>query len=148
MRSLFRDGAFEAVSGNLILHHLDAGLAGREVARVLKEGGRAVFTENSARSGVLMFARRSLCGRFGIPKWSTPDEYPLRGRELALLSAPFALSRLEHPRFDWFFLLDAKLFGFRNLRASRILSFLDRATVRVAPFMRKLAYYQVVILDR
>jgi len=144
----FRDGAFDAVSGHLILHHLDAGLAGREVARVLRRDGRAVFTENSARSGMLMFARRFVCGRFGIPKWSTPGEYPLRRCDLRRLSAPFSRMRVEHPRFDWFFLLDAKLFGFRNLRASRILSFLDHPTTRIAPFMRKLAYYQVVILDR
>ncbi len=144
----FADGSFDLVTGHLILHHLDAAIAAREIARVLKPGGRAVFTENSARSGTLMFARRFLCGRFGIPRWSTPDEYPLRRSDLRRLRAPFAQMTTLHPRFDWFFLLNAKLFGFRNLRVSRVLDWLDRTIPAVLPFMRRLAYYQVIVLQR
>lgn len=144
----FRENTFDLVTGHLILHHLDAGIAAGEIARVLKPGGRAVFTENSAKSGTLMFARRFLCGRFGIPKWSTPDEYPLRRAELRRLGSAFARMQTAHPRFDWFFLLNAKLFGFRNLRVSRALDWLDRTIPRCLPFMRRLAYYQVIILDR
>ena len=144
----FADATFDMVTGHLILHHLDAGIAGREIARVLKPGGRAVFTENSARSGTLMLVRRYLCGRFGIPKWSTPDEYPLRRSDIRLLQEPFHRLTAIHPRFDWFFLLNAKLFGFRNPRASRVLDWLDRTIPAVLPFMRKLAYYQVIVLQR
>ncbi len=93
-------------------------------------------------------ARKHLCGRFGIPKWSTPDEYPLRRSDLRRLSVSFTRMTTIHPRFDWFFLLNAKLFGFRNLKAGRILDRLDRAIPVVLPFMRKFAYYQVIVLDR
>jgi ubiquinone/menaquinone biosynthesis C-methylase UbiE len=144
----FADSSFDLVTGHLILHHLDASVAGREVARVLRPGGRAVFTENSARSGTLMLARKHLCGRFGIPRWSTPDEYPLRRSDLRLLRASFAQMTTIYPRFDWFFLLNAKLFGFRNLRASRLLDRIDRTVAAVLPFMRRLAYYQIIVLQR
>lgn len=144
----FAEASFDIVTGHLILHHLDAGIAAREIARVLRTGGRAVFTENSARSGTLMLARRYLCGRFGIPKWSTPDEYPLRRSDIKKLREPFSRLTTIHPRFDWFYLLNAKLFGFRNVRVNRVLDRLDRAIPAFLPFMRKLAYYQVIVLQR
>ncbi|NUQ70433.1 MAG: class I SAM-dependent methyltransferase [Chthonomonadales bacterium] len=144
----FRHRTFHAVSGHLILHHLDAETAGRELARILQPNGKAVFTENSARSGILMFARRFLCGRFGIPKWSTPDEYPLRKSDVVALTRPFATMEALYPKFDWFFLLNAKLFGFRNNRMNRLCGWLDRTIPAILPFLRRYAYYQVLILRR
>ncbi len=41
----FADATFDAVWGNAILHHLDLAKAGRELRRVLKPGGVAVFCE-------------------------------------------------------------------------------------------------------
>src|SRR5438874_4612936 len=41
----FPDGTFDAVWGSAILHHLDLSRAGRELSRVLKPGGVAVFCE-------------------------------------------------------------------------------------------------------
>ena len=44
-RLAHRDGTFDAVYGSSILHHLDLEAALAEVFRVLKPGGRIVFTE-------------------------------------------------------------------------------------------------------
>ncbi len=41
----FSDGAFDAVLGKQILHHLNLKIAIPEIARVLQPGGRAVFLE-------------------------------------------------------------------------------------------------------
>ena len=41
----FEDGSFDAVIGSSILHHLNLNLALKEVYRVLRRGGRVVFTE-------------------------------------------------------------------------------------------------------
>src|SRR5947208_2927403 len=43
----FPDASFDTVWGNAILHHLDLTKAGRELRRVLKPGGVAVFCEPS-----------------------------------------------------------------------------------------------------
>jgi len=144
----FSDGAFDLVTGQFILHHLELKRAAGEIKRVLRSGGRAVFTENSAKSGLLMLARRTLCGHFGIPKWSTPAEYPLRRQDLEILDRTFARVRVSHPRFDWFFLLNAKLFGYRHPVANRLCDWGDRVVPKLLPFMRRYAYYQVLTLDR
>ncbi len=41
----FSDGAFDVVSGCSVLHHLDVDAALREIRRVLRPGGRLVFSE-------------------------------------------------------------------------------------------------------
>lgn len=50
--------------------------------------------------------------------------------------------------FDWFFHLNAKLFGFRNNRMNRLCGWLDRTIPAILPFLRRYAYYQVLILRR
>lgn len=54
----FSDGAFDAVLGKQILHHLDLKLAVREIARVLRPGGRAVFLEPLIHNPLLEGYRR------------------------------------------------------------------------------------------
>jgi ubiquinone/menaquinone biosynthesis C-methylase UbiE len=41
----FPDASFDCVAGSSVLHHLDLGLALKEIFRVLKNGGIACFTE-------------------------------------------------------------------------------------------------------
>ena len=41
----YRDESFDAIYGNAVLHHVDLELAGKEMARVLRPGGIAVFSE-------------------------------------------------------------------------------------------------------
>ena len=82
----FPDAAFDAVWGNAILHHLDLNRAGRELFRILKPGGVAVFCEPWGGNPALAFARRFL----PYPgKHRTPDEQPLTCRDLAPLRAIF-----------------------------------------------------------
>ncbi|MBY0232762.1 MAG: class I SAM-dependent methyltransferase [Gemmataceae bacterium] len=78
----FADAAFDRVWGNAILHHLDIGQAGREIVRVLKPGGFAVFCEPWGGNPVLELARRWL----PYPgKGRTRDERPLRSSDLERL---------------------------------------------------------------
>src|SRR5262249_48039634 len=80
------DGAFDRVWGNAILHPLDLGRAARELYRVLRPGGFAVFCEPWGENPLLSLARRHL----PYPgKQRTPDELPLRARHLAPLRAVF-----------------------------------------------------------
>jgi SAM-dependent methyltransferase len=71
----FADGSFDRVWGNAVLHHLDVETAGRELFRVLRPGGLAVFCEPWGENPLLRWARRRLAYR---AKERTPDEEPLR----------------------------------------------------------------------
>ena len=76
----FADGSFDRVWGNAILHHLDLHRAGRELYRVLRPGGIAVFCEPWGENPLLTLARRHLPY---AGKQRTDDEEPLRARDLA-----------------------------------------------------------------
>lgn len=146
----FPDSFFDVVHGAYILHHLDVGPAGREVWRVLRPGGRAVFQENSANNRLLMAARR-LCGHFGIPKWSSSDEYPLRRKDIAELSAIFGGHvECHYPVFEFFRLLDWKLFQShsRLALASAACQYLDGIVYDFLPWLRPYGYKQIVVLTR
>ncbi|HEX8148909.1 MAG TPA: methyltransferase domain-containing protein [Pyrinomonadaceae bacterium] len=73
------DESVDVVFGIAILHHLDLGLAAREVRRVLRPGGRAIFQE-PVRSSPLMRAARKLIPYKGEDV--SPFERPLTDREL------------------------------------------------------------------
>ena len=88
----FADGSFDRVWGNAVLHHLDIDVAGRELFRVLRPGGVAVFCEPWGENPLLSWARRRLpyCG-----KHRTPDEEPLRSRQVEVLEHIFPTVQLR-----------------------------------------------------
>ena len=71
-RMPFPDGAFDAVYGSSILHHLDLDAALAEVARVLRPGGRMAFAEPNLLNPqvVVMFKLGLTKAYFGV----SPDE--------------------------------------------------------------------------
>jgi len=75
----FPDGSIDVVFGIAILHHLDLDLVSKEVRRVLKPGGRAIFQEPVRNSKVIRFVR-------GLIPYRAPDvspyERPLTDEEL------------------------------------------------------------------
>ena len=134
----YPDNAFDLIHGENILHHLDVDRAGRELARVLKPGGRAVFLENSANNKLLMLARK-LCGHFGIHKSSTDDEYPLRRRQIRVLVRRLGPCRVHYPLFCCFHMLDEKMFPGRRVTAP-----LDTFVYRWLPLLRRYSYNQIL----
>lgn len=115
----FSDNTFDAVWGNAILHHLDLARAGRELFRVMKPGGVAVFCEPWGGNPALAFARRFL----PYPgKDRTPDEVPLTRRDLVPLRAVFPIVECE----------GFQLFGMlRRLRLRRFLAAIDATDNRL-----------------
>jgi 2-polyprenyl-3-methyl-5-hydroxy-6-metoxy-1,4-benzoquinol methylase len=68
----FDDDTFDAVYGSSVLHHLHINTALKEIRRVLKPGGRLVFTEPNLLNPqvMLMFKLKAMKKRFGV----SPDE--------------------------------------------------------------------------
>lgn len=63
------DESVDVVFGMAILHHLDLQLAAREVRRILRPGGRAIFQEPICNSKLLKFVR-------GLIPYRAPDVSP------------------------------------------------------------------------
>jgi SAM-dependent methyltransferase len=83
------DESVDVVFGMAILHHLDLDLVSREVFRILKPGGRAIFEEPVRNSRLLRALRRVIPIR--DPDVS-PFERPLTDDELRRFSAPFLVA--------------------------------------------------------
>lgn len=81
------DESVDVVFGMAILHHLNLDLAAREVFRVLKKGGRAIFSEPVRNSKLVWFVRNL------IPYQGTdisPFERPLTDVELKKFAEGFS----------------------------------------------------------
>ncbi len=134
------DASFDVIAGKYILHHVDVAAAAREIHRLLAPGGRAVFAENSGDNPILMFARGRLAGRFGIVRFGTPDEHPLRRPDYEAIREVFGNVQVTYPVFFFFTLVDRQLLRFRFALLSRILKGMDRAIGRSIPPLRRLSY--------
>ena len=144
----YEDGSFDLVVGKNILHHIPRiEEAGKQIRRVLKVGGRAVFYELSASNPVLMFFRRHVIGTSScIPKLGTPDEHPLTSKEVQILSAIFNRQcKISHPKFRFFGKLDRQVFQQRFRLLSFLLEGMDRTIYTLFPSLRKYSYK--ILLD-
>ena len=75
-RTTFADATFDLVVGRSILHHLDWEVAIREVSRILKPGGVAVFTEPLGGNPAAKLIRKL------TPKARTKDERPVEREQI------------------------------------------------------------------
>jgi SAM-dependent methyltransferase len=83
---IYDNGKFDLAYGSAILHHVDLDLGGRELARVLRPGGRAAFVEPLAENPLLNYARN----RLPYPhKIRTEDESPMTYQDIARFGRAF-----------------------------------------------------------
>jgi SAM-dependent methyltransferase len=136
----FPTDEFDVVWGNAILHHLDLARAGSELLRVMKPGAVAVFCEPWGGNPLLALARRWL----PYPgKARTPDERPLKRRDLAPLRRLFPALQFE----------GIQLLGMirrilaRSARPGRLDRF-DARLVRWFPPLARLCRYAVITLRK
>jgi ubiquinone/menaquinone biosynthesis C-methylase UbiE len=86
------EGSVDVVLWIAILHHLDLDAASREVHRILKPGGRAIFKEPVRDSKIVRAVRR--CIPYRAPDIS-PFERPLTTPEVKRFSARFRSSKIR-----------------------------------------------------
>jgi SAM-dependent methyltransferase len=136
----FADASFSRIWGNAVLHHLRLQIAAGELHRVLRPGGVAVFCEPWGENPLLRLARRWL----PYPgKERTPDEEPLRARDLVPLRATFPSLEVH----GYQFLAMAR----RILPRGRLVAGLDRCdrfVIQFFPRVWRLCRYVVVIIKK
>jgi ubiquinone/menaquinone biosynthesis C-methylase UbiE len=136
----FADASFDRVWGNAVLHHLDMETAGRELFRVLRPGGRAVFCEPWGENPLLSWARRRLPYR---GKERTRDEEPLRRQQVRVLEHIFP--RVEVHGYQLLSMVR------RVLKPGRLTAALERCDtvlLRRLPALQHFSRYVVLSLYR
>ncbi|MBN1537139.1 MAG: class I SAM-dependent methyltransferase [Anaerolineales bacterium] len=145
----FPDSAFDLVFGSMVLHHAtDHTWLGKEICRVIEPGGNAVFHENSSRNPILMLARSTLVGRWGIPKHSSPGEHPLQPGEIAQVGEAFEAYHIYFARMVFLQMAVKYLFKRETGGLYRISRRVDRWIYRWLSFMRPLSYYQILDFEK
>lgn len=112
----FADNQFDLVYGSGIIHHLDVEDSFREIRRILRPGGKALFMEPLAGNPLFDLYRLL------TPGARTPDEHPLVPRDIQ--------------KAGWFFEVEETRYGLASLLAVpapalyRPLAALDRVILR------------------
>ncbi len=134
----FPDDSFDLVTGLAILHHLDLDLAGRELARVLKPGGTAVFSEPLGHNPALNLFRKV------TPSMRTDDEHPLVRSDVKILERHF--DQVVTRCFHMSTLLAVPVCKWPRISGPVInmLDGLDRALFAVIPPLRWWGWYATI----
>jgi SAM-dependent methyltransferase len=138
----FPDNSIDVVFGIAILHHLDLDLVSREVRRVLKPGGRAIFQEPVRNSRAIRFMRSLIPYR--APDVS-PYERPLTDAELERFAAGFtawSVRAFALPHVQVGHLLPVVRNYWQTLHQ------LDRGLLRRAPWLARYASIRVISLTK
>jgi glycosyltransferase involved in cell wall biosynthesis/SAM-dependent methyltransferase/GT2 family glycosyltransferase len=131
--------SFDVVCGTSIIHHLDIDRAYREVARVLRPSGRAVFLEPLGHNPVIHAYRRL------TPGLRTADEHPLRLADVNAARAYFGDLTLEH--FTLLSLAAVAAHGRPSFeRATGVLRRIDRELFTTVPSLRRWSWTIVMVM--
>jgi 2-polyprenyl-3-methyl-5-hydroxy-6-metoxy-1,4-benzoquinol methylase len=135
----FPDASFDVAVGKAVLHHIDPHEGARELARVLRPGGRATFSEPLGTNPLLVFARAHL----PYPaKHHRGADRPLTRADLRAWRAPFAGSSIRP--IQLLSMLERAV-GFGH--DFPILRRIDTSILRMVPGSWRLCRYAVLYLE-
>ena len=137
----FEDNTFDTVFGNSILHHLDLDACYKEINRVLKPGGLAVFNEPLAYNPLINWYRNR------TPHMRTVDEHPMLIEDIERAGEVFSSVDMH-----FFHLTSLATVPFRNTALFKPLyaaaEGFDRVLMKVIPPLRKWAWRVVIVLRK
>jgi SAM-dependent methyltransferase len=136
----FPDGSFDLAVGKAVLHHLEPAAGARELARILRPGGRAAFSEPLGMNPVLVFARAHL----PYPgKHERGADRPLTAADLDAWRGPFERVRMRPVQ-----LLSMVERGLGFGHPIRPLRTLDRMLLRRWPGLGRFCRYGILLFER
>ena len=137
----FPSDTFDVVYGAGILHHLDIDRSAREIARVLKPTGVAIFTEPLGHNPVINLYRKL------TPTMRSPDEHPIVWRDFQTLDRYFS-----HTDASFHNLISMAAVPFRSLpvfpTVLRSLEGIENGVFKLIPYLRRHAWTTVFVLSR
>jgi 2-polyprenyl-3-methyl-5-hydroxy-6-metoxy-1,4-benzoquinol methylase len=136
----YDDASFDVAFGKAVLHHLDPEAGARELARILRPGGRAAFSEPLGTNPVVQFVRDH------VPyphKHERGADIPLRRSDIEAWMAPFSEAHLRGVQL---FSMLERGFGFG--KKLPILREYDRLLLKRWPGLWPLCRYAVLTLER
>ncbi len=136
----FPDAQFDVVFGSGILHHLDLQRSFSEIARVLKPGGRAIFSEPLGHNLAFRIFRNL------TPRLRTIDEHPLLVKDLNIARRHFC--SIDSRNFGLTTLLAVPFQRpFAQSRLMRACERLDDVLLRL-PMLRDNAWFTLIVLAK
>jgi ubiquinone/menaquinone biosynthesis C-methylase UbiE len=136
----YADESLDAVWGNAILHHTELPVAVRELHRVLKPGGVAVFNEPWGENPLLNFVRRRV-PYFG--KGRTHHEQPFTSKEVELLRESFPELTTSGQQLLG---MVSRVVPFRMVQ--RTLDIVDRQLLKLIPGLKSWCRYMTIVLRK
>jgi len=137
----FSDEEFDGIVGSGIIHHLNIDNSVKEINRILKKGGTAVFIEPLGHNIFINYFRKK------TPNLRSVDEHPLLEGDISKIKENF-----EDVHCHYFCLLSfiSLVFARTGLYNTvyNFTSFLDMVLFSVMPFMRKNAWLVVVKMKK
>lgn len=135
----FNDNSFDIVTGKSILHHLNLEKAYKEIARVLRNNGRAIFIEPLGHNIFIIIYRRL------TPSLRTRNEHPLKLEDLKAAEKYFGEVKITY--YHIFTLLAVPFrnrFFFNDLL--KTLTTIDENLMTLFPRIKRYAWTAVIEL--
>jgi ubiquinone/menaquinone biosynthesis C-methylase UbiE len=135
----FPDNFFDIVFGGGVLHHLNIERAYREIARVLKPNGEAIFIEPLAYNPLVRLYRKL------TPSLRSADEHPLLERDIEMAQRYFQTVNIRY-----YYLISLLGIPFAGVPVVKygvgLLEALDRLVFSFIPSTRKYAWMCTIVL--
>ncbi len=136
----FEDNQFDIVYGNGILHHLNIPMCVDEICRILKPGGKFLFTEPLGTNPLINFYRKL------TPNSRSEDEHPLEKKDFELIQKKFGKVNIKY-----YGLLTLIFFPFyfspRNSHIFKILKNIDQFLFKIDIF-KKFAWTVLIVAEK
>lgn len=136
----FENSTFDLIVGTGIIHHLDYHRALPELARVLKNEGKAVFNEPMGHNPLINLYR------ILTPKMRTVDEHPIRIKDIEVFKKYFGSVKTYHYNFLTLLAVPFRRRGF-FLSLFKFLNRIDQALFKYS-IMRKMSWMVVILLEQ